>query len=128
MEKRSLYREAVCEFRRVCDEDPSDYQKAASEWNRKHWWAWSRKRWLEHIKGEVFWVELGEKEFGWVKEHDLSNTSILSQILQKIHDGEENLDIINWALELDEDLDEVLRILSRLDLNKSRLEMRNAMS
>ncbi len=127
-EKRSLYREADVEMKRFQKEILWGPEAAAEEWNRKHWWEWARKRWLEHIKGDTFWIELGEGDFNLVNKGISSDSYLLEQILGKLEIGKENLNIINWAVDLGADMDEVVEILGKLDLNQRRDDMQDSVS
>ena len=128
MKKRSLYREADVEMKRFQKEILWGPEAAAEEWNRRHWWEWARKRWLEHIKGEKFWIELGDSDFNLVHTGISDDEYLLEQILEKLELGKENLTIINWAVDLGADVDEVVEILGKLDLNRSRDDMQDNVS
>ncbi len=125
VKKKSLYREADIEMKRFQKESLWGPEAAAEEWNRKHWWEWARKRWLEHIKGETFWIELGESDFNLVNKGISSDSYLLEQILGKLEIGKENLNIINWAVDLGADMDEVVEILGKLNLNRSRDDIKD---
>jgi len=123
--KRSLYRAAASEIKRFDKRNSEKYPDPRKEWNRKHWWAWARKRWLEHLRGKVYWVELGDNDFDMVGRALLPNKNLLEEILGKMYRGEENLDIINWAVGTDDDMTDLLEILGKLDLNQRRDELRS---
>ncbi len=127
-EKRSLYREADIEMKRFQKEMLWGPEAAAEEWNRRHWWEWARKRWLEHIKGEEFWIELGDSDFNLVHTGISDNHYLLEQIMEKLELGKENLAIINWAVDFGADVDEVVEILGKLDLNRSRDGIQDSVS
>ncbi len=128
IKKKSLYREADIEMKRFQKEILWGPEAAAEEWNRKHWWEWARKRWLEHIKGETFWIELGEDDFNLVNTGISCDRYLLEQILEKLEIGKENLNIINWAVDLGVDMDEVVEVLGKLDLNQRRDDMKGKVS
>lgn len=128
MIRRSLYREAAEEMRHFQKGLLWGAEQAAEEWNRKHWWKWARKRWLEHIRGKAFWIELGESDFDLVSRGVSDDRDLLERILGKLEEGDENLNIINWAVELGADVDEVVEILEKLNLNERRDDMRDAVS
>lgn len=123
--RRSIYRAASAEIKRFDKRNSGKYDNAHEEWNRKHWWGWARKRWLEHLRGKVYWIELGDNDFNVVGRALLPNGTLLEEILGKLYRGEENLDIINWAVGADGDMTDVLEILGKLDLNKRRDELRS---
>jgi hypothetical protein len=126
--KRSLYREATFEARRYQEEHPEKLERASREWNINYWWPWARSRWLEHIRGQVFWIELGEDDFDLTNKGIFGNHELLDCILNQVEDGRENLDIIHWATGRKEDMTEVVEILEKLDLNRHRDELKNATS
>jgi hypothetical protein len=126
--RRSLYREATHEARRYQEEHPEKFDRASREWNIRHWWPWARDRWLEHIRGQVFWIELGEDDFDLTNKGIFGNQDLLDMILHQVEAGQENLDIINWATRSDEDMDDVVDILEKLNLNKHRDELKNVTS
>lgn len=128
VKKESLYREADIEMKRFQKEILWGPEEAAKEWNRRHWWEWARKRWLEHIKGEMFWIELGEDDFNLVNKGISCDKYLLEQILEKLEIGKENLNIINWAVDLGADMDEVVEILGKLNLNQRRDDMKGNVS
>jgi hypothetical protein len=126
--KRSLYREATYEARRYQEEHPEEEEHTTREWNINCWWPWARSRWLEHIRGQVYWIELGEDDFDLTNKGICGNRDLLDSILNQVEDGRENLDIINWATRREENMTEVVEILTKLDLNKHRDELKHATS
>jgi hypothetical protein len=126
--KRSLYREATFEARRYQEKHPEKSERASREWNIQYWWPWARSRWLEHIRGQIFWIELGEDDFDLTNRGIFGNQELLDSILRQVERGRENLDIINWATRSKKDMDEVLEILEKLDLNRHRDELKHVTS
>jgi hypothetical protein len=49
---------------------------------------------------------------------------LLSEIIDKLKAGQENLDVINWALDNRISMDTVRDILEKLDINSRRLAHR----
>ncbi len=47
---------------------------------------------------------------------------LIDEILDRLKAGRENLDILNWAIDLDQPMEEVLEILEALDINSRRIE------
>ena len=94
---------------------------AIREWSRQYWWRWCRDRWIEHLSGERFWSELDQHDFGLLKRDFHPNTDLIQQIIMRIKQGGENLDIICWAYTTRQDLVQVLEILKLLDINSKRL-------
>ncbi len=94
---------------------------AIEDWHRRFWHRFVRERWIQHIRGEIYWRELDnndfailQKEFDDCREQSDAIASMLSQ-------GGENLDIVQWAIDTNQDMKVVLHILERLDLNAHRL-------
>ncbi len=75
-------------------------EMAVRHWVQKHWWGYLRARWLEHLQGRRFWVELDRGDFGLLQRDFQDQSILLDRILDRIKAGQENpLDIILWALQ-----------------------------
>src|SRR5438270_11800280 len=72
-------------------------EAAIRRWVKEHWWGYLRARWLEHLQGRRFWVELDRGDFGLLQRTFHDNVLLLDRILDRIKAGQENLDIICWA-------------------------------
>jgi hypothetical protein len=96
-------------------------EAAIRSWVRHHWWGYLRARWLEHLQGKRFWIELDRGDFGLLERSFQENTLLLDRILDRIKDGQENLDIICWAHEWGIAIEPVIQILEALDINSRRL-------
>jgi hypothetical protein len=72
---------------------------AVRRWVQNHWWGYLRARWLEHLQGKRYWVELDPGDFGLLLHHFHENTLLLDRILDRLKAGQEPLDIIVWALD-----------------------------
>ncbi len=90
-------------------------------WVRRHWQGFLRDRWLQHLEGRAFWIELDQDDFGLL-QREFQDTHLIKPIVQKLRRGEENLDILNWAIDHRLDMVEVFDILETLDINSRRLE------
>jgi hypothetical protein len=90
-------------------------------WIREHWNGFLRDRWLEHLQGRTFWIELDHNDFGLL-QRAFQDSPLIDEILRQLKAGKENLDILNWAIDNDEWMDEVLEILEALDINGRRIE------
>jgi len=99
-------------------------EDAIRRWVRQHWWGYLRARWLEHLQGKCFWVELDRGDFGLLQREFHDNTLLLDRILDRLKSGQENLDIILWALKWGLPITPVLQILEALDINSRRLAHR----
>ena len=100
---------------------------AIRQWVREHWWNHLRARWLEHLQGTCFWTELDRGDFGLIQREFQDRKPLLDQILDRLKDGQENLDIICWVVRSDPAIVEhVHEILAELDINRLRLIQRFA--
>jgi len=90
-------------------------------WVRQHWNGFLRERWLEHLQGRAFWIELDHDDFGLL-QRTFQNTDLLNEILDKLKAGEENLNVLTWAIDENLPMEEVLSILEMLDINSRRIE------
>lgn len=96
-------------------------ETAIRKWVKEHWWGYLRARWLEHLQGRRFWIELDRGDFGLLQRAFQDQKDLLDRILDRLKDGEENLDVITWATAYDIPLEPVLQILEALDINSRRL-------
>jgi hypothetical protein len=80
-----------------------------------------RARLIEHWDGEHYWQELDRGDFGLLRRPFHPNTTLLADIVALLLTGHENLTVITWALESGRPLDEVVAILTVLDVNAHRL-------
>ena len=129
LEKSSVYAESEKEaqqFKWIESEKAGrDLGEAAlRRWVKDHWWGYLRARWLEHLQGKRFWVELDRGDFGLLQRKFNDNTLLLDRILDRLKAGQENLDIICWAHTWGIPMEPVLEILEALDINSRRLAHR----
>jgi hypothetical protein len=129
MEKSSVYVEGEQEalrFRWIESEKAGrDLGEAAiRRWVQQHWWGFLRARWMEHLQGKRFWVELDRGDFGILGRTFHDNPLLLDRILDRLKAGQENLDIILWALDWGINMISVRQILEALDINSRRLAHR----
>jgi hypothetical protein len=94
---------------------------AIRTWIRQHWHGFLRHRWLEHLQGSTFWIELQQCDFGLLRRL-CQSSPLLDPIIELLKHGRENLDIIQWALKNGFPMDEVHQILLALDVNSGRIE------
>src|SRR6476646_2862782 len=73
-------------------------ETAIRRWVQNHWWGYLRARWLEHLQGKRFWVELDRGDFGLLLRRFQDHQILLDRILDRLKAGQENLNIIQWAL------------------------------
>jgi hypothetical protein len=96
-------------------------ESALKSWVREHWWGFLRARWIEHLHGARFWIELDHDDFGLILREFQDQQPLLGEIVAQLKAGKENLDIIRWARERSIPVDPVILILERLDVNGHRL-------
>jgi len=95
--------------------------RAIKLWVRDHWHGFLRQRWLEHLQGQTFWIELDHNDFGLL-QREFRNSDLLDEVLWRLKNNWENLDVICWALDEGLDMDEVVPMLEMLNINDRRLE------
>ncbi len=88
---------------------------------RRCWSLWLRVRLLEHLRGDAYWRELDRGDFAVLRGDVHPNRSLLDEIARHVEIGRENIEIIGWALESGRGLDDVLAILTLLDVNARRV-------
>lgn len=99
-------------------------ESAIRRWVHFHWWGYLRARWLEHLQGTRFWIELDRGDFGLLNQKFHADQLLLERVLDRVKEGQENLDIIRWAHTWGIPVDPVLDILETLDINGRRLAHR----
>src|SRR5262245_17117007 len=116
MDKGSVYLDCVHEAEKYkwieSEQAGRDLGEAAiRRWVQNHWWGYLRARWLEHLQGRRFWVELDRGDFGLLQRRFHDSALLLDRILDRLKAGQENLDIIRWALDWGICLEAVREIL-----------------
>jgi hypothetical protein len=99
-------------------------EEAIRRWVRHHWCGFLRARWLEHLQGRRYWIELDRGDFGLLLREFHDHALLLDRILDRLKAGHENLQIILWAIEWNVPIEPVLLILRALDINSRRLAHR----
>jgi hypothetical protein len=99
-------------------------EAAVRRWVKEHWWGYLRARWVEHLQGRRFWLELDRGDFGLLKRLFTHNDLLLDRIMDRIKAGQENLDIICWAHDWGIPTQPLIDILEALDINSRRLAHR----
>ncbi len=90
-------------------------------WVRHHWNGFLRARWLEHLEGTKFWIELDQDDFGLL-QYAFIDHPLMDEVMRRLKFGQENLDLIRWAIDEDLDVDDLISILETLDMNSRRIE------
>ncbi len=126
-ERHSLFEEASKEAHRHkwIESEKAGYDLgdgAIRDWHKKFWRTFCRECYIEHVRGETYWTELDNGDFGLLVNKFQENTAeLVDQIVLQLTTGGENLDVIQWAIREQYDTQEVLQILGMLDINSRRL-------
>lgn len=96
-------------------------ETAIRTWIGQHWHGFLRHRWLEHLQGKTFWIELDQRDFGLLRRA-FQSSPLIDPIVEHLKHGRENLDIIQWALKNKIPMADVHDILLALDVNSGRIE------
>jgi hypothetical protein len=91
------------------------------DWVKRHWTGYLRARWVEHLQGKQFWIELDCGDFGLLQREFIDQKALLDSILDQLKSGKENLHVIFWAVNAGIPIDPVHEILEALDVNSRRL-------
>lgn len=95
--------------------------QAALEWNQRYWLRFYRERFVQHLRGEVFFEEFGIECYRLVAGGIAASREVLDTVLDKVQEGAENLELICWARRHRLPRDQVLEILKALNINNRRL-------
>src|SRR5207249_1235035 len=68
-------------------------------WVQDHWNGFLRARWLKHLQGEIFYYELEAGDFGLLQKRFAEKKELLKQILDRLINGQENLNVIVWSID-----------------------------
>jgi hypothetical protein len=99
-------------------------ENAVRQWVKHHWSGYLRARWLEHLQGRKFWIELDRGDYGLLMQRFQDKPLLLDRILDRLKTGQENLRVILWAIDWQLPMADVLEILTALDINSRRLSHR----
>ncbi|CAN5502607.1 hypothetical protein BH11PLA2_BH11PLA2_03670 [soil metagenome] len=96
-------------------------EEAVKHWVANHWHEYLRAKWIEHLEGTRFWMELDRNDFGLLRTHFQDQHVLLTPILSMLKNCQENLDVIVWSTLRKQVPEPVLKILEDLDINSRRL-------
>ena len=102
---------------------PSDLERRARAdhpYSAKHFQRWLRTRLVEHWYGLAFWRELDRGDFAVLQQSIHPDATLVADVVALLLTGSENLSVITWALETERPIDDVVAILSVLDVNARR--------
>jgi hypothetical protein len=97
--------------------------KAIAEWFKLHWKEWFNAHWVEHLQGKRFYDGFAESEFNITTsspEGDSELTSKIVEFLQQSGNMSENLGIVLWSAEFGKDMNQVMKVLRKIDINSKR--------
>lgn len=95
---------------------------AMADWYYRFWRQYCRSRLLEHVSGDCPWAEFDTGRFGLIAKLIRENDLLLDRILDRVRHGAENLDIILWAREWGLNMERVIAILEKIDINRARMD------
>src|SRR5215467_12645150 len=89
MEKSSVYADAEQEALRYkwieSEKAGRDLgEEALRRWVRRHWSGYLRSRWLEHLQGKRFWIELDRGDFGLLQRRFQEHAVLLDRVLDRL--------------------------------------------
>ena len=127
--KKSVHRECIEEENKHkwIESEKAGYdlgEACVARWVKEHWRGYLRAKWVEHLQGKCFWIELDRGDFGLLQRKFQAQTELLDLILNQLAAGKENLDVIDWAVANKISTDPVSEILEALDVNSQRLAHR----
>ena len=126
---KSVYRDCIDEVNRFkwIESEKVGYdlgEHAIRRWVAEHWNGYLRAAWIEHLHGKCFWIELDRGDYGLLQREFQDQQQLLDDILQKLKAGQENLDVLCWAINHHIPIEPVRQILNALDINSKRLVYR----
>jgi hypothetical protein len=127
--KKSVHRECIEEENKHkwIESEKAGYdlgEACVKRWVKEHWRGYLRAKWVEHLQGKCFWIELDRGDFGLLQRKFQAQAELLDVILNQLAAGKENLDVMCWAITNQISIDPVSEILEALDVNSQRLEHR----
>jgi hypothetical protein len=123
---------AAADRHRWIESEKSGYDlgdHALRDWVRRHWKGYARARLMEHLYGWRCWGAFDEDDFGLFKKHTVEHhvpRAVLVEVARILGNGGENLDVIAWALANQQELDPILWLLDRIDINAKRQRLLTA--
>ena len=97
------------------------------QWVSEHWQVYLRAKWVEHLQGKCFWIELDRGDFGLLQREFRDCPQLLDLILVRLKSGQENLHLLAYAIWACHDqfpTGRMIEILESIDINSRRLAHR----
>ena len=102
---------------------------AYAHWLDHCWKGWTRAKLMEHLFGWRCWGAFDEDDYGLFTrstiDHYVSRKT-LEKVGELLAQGGENLDVINWAVTTNQDLEAIMWLLDRIDINAKRQRLLTA--
>lgn len=92
------------------------------DWFGKHWAAHCRNRRIQHVIGSCLCPEFQDPPSLFLNSLYQKQDLLFMLILDRLYQGWENLDVINWALDWGLPTSRIYDILLDLNINCARLE------
>ncbi len=97
-------------------------ENAIREWYQKYWGIYCRIKRLAHVVGQECLQEFDDGPSHLILELLQSNDLLLQLILDRVSEGWENFDVINWAIDWNLPTIRVREILEELNINCARMD------
>jgi len=99
---------------------------AVVDWLVRFWWRFCRWRRIEHVEGVRRWFEFSHEDFAKIVRPILENDRLTLVIVELMKADRRrvmnDLEIIEWARDVQVSMDRVLEILGDIHINVSRLD------
>src|SRR4051812_17111346 len=59
-------------------------EAAIRAWIRQHWCGYLRARWLEHIQGKTYWIELDRNDYGILLSSFQDKALLVERIVDRL--------------------------------------------
>jgi len=97
-------------------------EQAIRHWILRHWPGFLRRRVVQHMLGQKFWVELGRETFDLFKDLSPEKKPVLDKVIEQLLNGAENLDFARWLQCQPRDIRPIIRqLLTTININSYRI-------
>lgn len=97
-------------------------ESAIRKWVLIHWPGFLRARWLDHMMGRCFWLELNRDEFGMLNRDIGIPRPIVDELVEMMKCGAENLNLLVYARSKPPEVRRQIRqFLALVKINEHRL-------
>jgi hypothetical protein len=127
VERRSLVKDAEQEAQRErwYQSEAAGYdvgEQAHRNWVRQHWRGFVLARWVEHLQGNRFWIELNRADFGLLRDMPAILQPHFGELLELLRSGSDNLNVVRWTTgKSPEARAAIIDLLSKIQMNSMRL-------